>query len=72
MSTIDFSGNEALSQQPDEDIQPTYSLGNIQSIPDSESIAPFISEPHHLYRLADGRLVMSRECRNRSDRPERH
>ena len=61
-STITFTGNEALSQQPGEDIQTIYSLGDIQLVPNSENTTALINEPHRLYHLADGRLIMSREC----------
>ena len=58
------SGNN-LPQQPDSP-EFNYSLGTVQLIPEAEDTArastPAIIEPQMIYPLADGRLVMSRDC----------
>jgi large exoprotein involved in heme utilization and adhesion len=59
--TFVVTGSDSLPQQPTDSPRSTYILGTVQSIPGSERV-PAIVEPQGVYQLADGRLVMSREC----------
>ncbi|NEO99370.1 MAG: hypothetical protein F6K58_11945, partial [Symploca sp. SIO2E9] len=61
--TLTVTGGDSLPQQPDSP-EVTYSLGTVQTIPDTEQVSTnnTIIEPQGVYRLANGRLVMSREC----------
>ncbi|MFG6107104.1 S-layer family protein [Leptothoe sp. EHU-05/26/07-4] len=60
-SSVVFTGNDSLPQQPDS-TQTTYSLSTVQPITETATNSTSISEPQGLYRLADGRLVISRDC----------
>ncbi|ESA34052.1 filamentous hemagglutinin family domain-containing protein [Leptolyngbya sp. Heron Island J] len=60
-SSFTLTGGDGLPQQPSSPQSP-YSLSIVQPIIENDSELS-ISEPQQLYRLADGRLVMSRECR---------
>ncbi|NET37310.1 MAG: hypothetical protein F6K19_35685 [Cyanothece sp. SIO1E1] len=63
LSTFTRTGHGGLPQRPDRP-QITYTLGTVQPLPIAEhtSTKPLIIEPQGVYQLADGRLVMSREC----------
>lgn len=50
---------QSIAQQPD-DVTTTYSVGQVQAI--NDSVSGVVTEPQQIYRLADGRLVMSRDC----------
>ncbi|MEM7065847.1 MAG: filamentous hemagglutinin N-terminal domain-containing protein [Cyanobacteria bacterium P01_B01_bin.77] len=61
-SGFTITGSDSLPQQPNS-AQSTYSLSSVQPITDEESYNNLsIIEPHSVYRLADGRLIMSQEC----------
>jgi filamentous hemagglutinin family protein len=59
--TFVLTGTDSLPQQPDT-AEVTYTLGTVQALPTAEQANTEIIEPQGVYRLADGRLVMSREC----------
>lgn len=55
------TGGEGLPQRPDSAGVSAYPTGTVQTL--AESSAPTaIQEPEGIYRLADGRLVLSHEC----------
>jgi hypothetical protein len=71
------TGTDGLPQRPSNANQSDYPTGTVQSIPEAESrgdsrrdgraerpwqMGDAIVEPQGVYRLSDGRLVMSREC----------
>jgi len=59
--TLAFTSRDQLAQTPNESTTASYPTGTIQTIP--ESTAAFsIDEPQAIYELADGRLVMNRDC----------
>ncbi|MEM7062582.1 MAG: filamentous hemagglutinin N-terminal domain-containing protein [Cyanobacteria bacterium P01_B01_bin.77] len=58
-SSFVLTGNDSLPQQPSHATQSTYSLSSVQPV---ETTNVTIREPHNVYRLTDGRLVMSRVC----------
>ncbi|NEZ68084.1 filamentous hemagglutinin N-terminal domain-containing protein [Leptolyngbyaceae cyanobacterium CCMR0082] len=60
-SSVVFTGNDSLPQQPGS-AQITYSLSTVQPITKTATNSTSIAEPQNLYRLADGRLVISRDC----------
>ena len=55
------TGGEGLPQQPGSDTVSAYPTGTVQSIPATTATLA-IQEPQSVYRLADGRLVLSHEC----------
>lgn len=55
------TGGEGLPQQPGRDTISAYPTGTIRTIPESAAMS-VIREPQSVYRLADGRLVLSHEC----------
>ena len=63
------SGNFILSgdripQSSHEDLSNLYTVGTVNSIPADDPAEPVtsITEPQAIYQLADGRLLMSRDC----------
>lgn len=59
---LSFIGADSFAQQPGNSLQSTYSLGSVQTVADETATATTAIEPEAVYRLADGRLLMSREC----------
>jgi filamentous hemagglutinin family protein len=59
--TLALSGSEGLPQQPSSP-QATYNLGSVRSMATPEPSTLSVVEPQAIYSLADGRLVMSRDC----------
>ena len=61
------TGREGLLQQPGAP-QPAYNLATVQSGLDASSTheQPSVAEPDDIYRLADGRLVLSHTCESTS------
>jgi large exoprotein involved in heme utilization and adhesion len=61
--TLTFTGGDRLTQSPNEVISNPYTVGDVQTIlPTSIHQPAAIVEPQAIYRLADGRLLMSRDC----------
>ncbi len=62
-SNLVITGSDGLPVQPNR-LQASYELGEIRSFtePSSAEAHSPITEPHSTYRLADGRLVLGREC----------
>ncbi|MBE9066055.1 S-layer family protein, partial [Leptolyngbya cf. ectocarpi LEGE 11479] len=62
-STFVITGGEGLPQQPESitSTSSSYSTGTVQPVTEPAAI-PTIQEPQRVYRLADGRLVLSHEC----------
>lgn len=67
-SSLTISNNDGLPQQPDTP-QVNYSLGTVQTVPmaDELEINSVILEPQKIYQLANGHVVMSRDCQSKSD-----
>jgi filamentous hemagglutinin family protein len=59
--TLVLTGGDSLPQQTTDNPHSTYILGTVQPIPEAARENTIV-EPQGVYRLADGRLVMSREC----------
>lgn len=65
--TFVITGTGGLPQRPGDTVAPAYPTGEVRSIPQEASEqswqpgAPMV-EPQNLYQLADGRVVLSREC----------
>jgi filamentous hemagglutinin family protein len=64
--TFLVTGTGGLPQRPGDTVVPSYPTGEVRSIPqetsgDWQSGDPVV-EPQNLYQLADGRVVLSREC----------
>ncbi|MDV3352532.1 filamentous hemagglutinin N-terminal domain-containing protein [Leptothoe sp. LEGE 181152] len=58
-----IAGGDNLPVRPDNDDGTIYSTGDVTSIgPDTSIESSNFSEPQSIYQLADGRIVMSREC----------
>ncbi|WP_204137511.1 filamentous hemagglutinin N-terminal domain-containing protein [Halomicronema sp. CCY15110] len=55
------TGSEGLPQRPGGDNIAVYPTGTVQTMPESTP-ATTLQEPESVYRLADGRLVLSHEC----------
>ncbi|RZM76570.1 two-partner secretion domain-containing protein [Leptolyngbya iicbica] len=55
------TGGEGLPQRPGGDNIAVYPTGTVQTVPEPTPAA-FLQEPQSVYRLADGRLVLSHEC----------
>jgi filamentous hemagglutinin family protein len=71
------TGTDGLPQRPGNANQSDYSTGAVQSIPEAETrsdrpwqMGDAIVEPQGVYRLSEGRLVLSRECSSRSGEQE--
>ena len=67
--TFLITGRGGLATTPDDDSVSGFSTGDVQTIADRDTSYQWqpgdrIIEPQGVYRLSDGRLVMSRECRN--------
>ena len=60
--TFLITDDEGVSQRPDSDLS-TYSTGRVQMV-QSASATNRIQEPESLYRLADGRRVLSYDCQH--------
>jgi filamentous hemagglutinin family protein len=58
------SGRDRLPQTPTEALPNAYPVGTVQPIPTSAATPAFstVTEPSAVYQLADGRLVMNRDC----------
>ena len=75
-----ITGTDNFPDRPGSANSSPYPTGTIRSIPATESphsqtnrpwqIGDAIVEPQGVYRLPDGRLVMSRECSQNSSEPE--
>ncbi len=59
--TFTLTGRDRLAQTPNETTSATYPVGTVQPIPTIAETAS-ITEPQAIYQLADGRLLMSRDC----------
>jgi filamentous hemagglutinin family protein len=62
-----ITGGDSLPEQPDNSGRAIYALGEVKPIADDSPETVWqpgmpIVEPDGVYQLADGRLVMSREC----------
>ena len=57
------TGNEAMPQRPEDLTVSVYPTGSIQHHP-AATLTSDIQEPHRIYQLTDGRLVLSHECEN--------
>ncbi|WP_204137509.1 filamentous hemagglutinin N-terminal domain-containing protein [Halomicronema sp. CCY15110] len=55
------TGGEGLPQRPGGDNISVYPTGTVQTVPETAA-ANTLQEPQSVYRLADGRLVLSHEC----------
>jgi large exoprotein involved in heme utilization and adhesion len=55
------TGGEGLPQRPGGDNIAVYPTGTVQTVPETAS-TDTLQEPESVYRLADGRLVLSHEC----------
>jgi filamentous hemagglutinin family protein len=66
--TFLVTGTGGLPQRPGDTVVPSYPTGEVRSIPQEASAEPDwqsanpVVEPQNLYQLADGRVVLSREC----------
>lgn len=60
-SSFILTGDDGIAQNPQNDAVYPYSTGTIQTIPEGTS-PQTLQEPESVYQLADGRLVLSREC----------
>nr|MBX2864425.1 filamentous hemagglutinin N-terminal domain-containing protein [Leptolyngbyaceae cyanobacterium MAG.088] len=62
-SNLVITGSDGLPVQP-EHLQSSYELGEIRSFTESSLIDndDSVTEPQDIYRLADGRIVLGREC----------
>ncbi|MBN8564229.1 MAG: filamentous hemagglutinin N-terminal domain-containing protein [Leptolyngbya sp. UWPOB_LEPTO1] len=73
--TFLVTGAEGLRDRPGDPLTSNYSLGSVRPLPDPAAIAPHSSnsqrswqlgdpivEPSGVYRLSDGRVMMSRKC----------
>ena len=58
---VTLTGRDRLPQTPNETTSTTYPVGTVQPIPTAQETTS-ITEPQSMYRLADGRLLMSRDC----------
>ncbi|WP_373525974.1 filamentous hemagglutinin N-terminal domain-containing protein [Nostoc sp.] len=66
-STFFITGSGALRNSPGDELVSVYSTGDVRSVePTSQTWkkGDGIVEPQGLYRLADGRLILSRKCQN--------
>ncbi|MDJ0616781.1 MAG: S-layer family protein [Calothrix sp. MO_192.B10] len=66
-STFLITGKGGISIRPDDAPLPNYSTGSIRSLPTSTSRRPWkigdpIVEPTGVYKLPNGKLILSREC----------
>ena len=66
--TFTISGGNS-AEDPNSTLATSYPLGNVRTVTESNQVAAslwqsedVVEEPQNVYRLADGRLVMSREC----------
>ena len=59
--TFAFTGRDRLPQTPNETTSTAYPVGTVQPIPTATETTS-ITEPQSIYQLADGRLLMSRDC----------
>ena len=59
-----ITGGESLPVRPGDSLPSRYSTGEVRNLPDDNSWQPGdrIVEPQGAYRLANGKLVLSREC----------
>ncbi|MBD1868514.1 filamentous hemagglutinin N-terminal domain-containing protein [Cyanobacteria bacterium FACHB-471] len=66
--TFLVTGTGGLPQRPGDTVMPSYPTGEVRSIPQETSDETVwqsgnpVVEPQNLYQLADGRVVLSREC----------
>jgi filamentous hemagglutinin family protein len=61
-----ITGTQSLPVRPGDGIPSKYPTGEVQNVPEQSSWQPGdpIVEPQGAYRLANGKLVLSRECSN--------
>ncbi|QLE54312.1 filamentous hemagglutinin N-terminal domain-containing protein [Nostoc sp. TCL26-01] len=62
-----ITGNSGLPTRPGEAMASSYSTGDVQNVSNNSTASSWkkgdpIVEPHGVYRLENGELVMSREC----------
>ncbi len=68
-SSFTITGTGGLPNRPGENSRSNYPTGDIRNVT-NENASPLwkkgapIIEPQGVYRLSDGKLVMSRECQN--------
>ena len=62
LGNLTLMGSDRLPQTPNEAPPSPYPTGTIQSTLSSATEPITITEPQAVYRLADGRLVISRDC----------
>ncbi|MEL4897156.1 two-partner secretion domain-containing protein [Crocosphaera sp. Alani8] len=63
--TFIITGSGGLPEKPGNTSSSYYSTGSIQNIPDQEDVTPTnlqIIEPQGVFKLPDGRLILSRKC----------
>ena len=60
-----ITGGESLPVRPGDNLPSKYPTGEVRNLPDNNSWQPDdrIVEPQGVYRLTNGKLVLSRECR---------
>ncbi|WP_161635019.1 two-partner secretion domain-containing protein [Leptolyngbya sp. Heron Island J] len=61
-SSLVITGSDSLPQQPNSSPIQTYSVNTVQPIEETIDSSSSLTEPQAIYRLIDGRLVMSRNC----------
>ncbi|MBW4677252.1 MAG: filamentous hemagglutinin N-terminal domain-containing protein [Desmonostoc geniculatum HA4340-LM1] len=66
--TFIITGTGGLPNRPGEAVASSYPTGDVQNVTNHSAVKPWkkgdpIVEPQGVYRLANGDLVMSRECR---------
>lgn len=65
-STFFITGSGGLRNSPGDELVSVYSTGDVRSVETTSQTwkkGDAIVEPQGLYRLADGRLILSRECK---------
>lgn len=60
--SLALTGNDRLPQAPNETTSAAYPAGTVQPIPTTAEMTQSITEPQSIYQLADGRLLMNRDC----------
>ena len=60
--TLTLTGRDRLPQTPNEALTNLYPAGTVSTVPTDNTNPASITEPQAVYQLADGRLIMSRDC----------
>ena len=60
--TFVLSGRDRLPQSPNDALTNPYIAGTVSTVPADNTNLASITEPQSIYQLADGRLIMSRDC----------